>query len=58
MSEKATTADADFSNGLIDVTSLNLADLDRVDDSRLSQALRRLLDTEETGPVAGFQSAI
>ncbi|MER7208629.1 FxSxx-COOH cyclophane-containing RiPP peptide [Streptosporangium sp. NPDC000239] len=54
MSEKAT----DFSNGLIDVTSLNLADLDRVDDSRLSQALRRLLDTEETGPVAGFQSAI
>jgi FXSXX-COOH protein len=58
MSDEAVTATADFSKGLIDLTGVNLADLDRIGDSTFDLALRRIVDDEDTGPVAGFDSSI
>jgi FXSXX-COOH protein len=57
MSENAIADTAEFGNGLIDINGLSLSDLDEVGDS-LALAVRRLLDNKETGPVAGFSSAI
>jgi FXSXX-COOH protein len=48
----------DFGDVLIDVTGLSLRDVDAMDESSLAEALRRVLDEEQTGPVAGFQSKI
>jgi FXSXX-COOH protein len=48
----------DFGEVLIDVSGLSLRDLDGISESSLAQALRHVLDDEETGPVAGFSSRI
>ncbi|WP_344970414.1 FxSxx-COOH cyclophane-containing RiPP peptide [Streptosporangium fragile] len=59
MDEEVTAEDAAFvGGGLVDVTGLSLADLDRVDNFHLKHALRRILDDDNTGPVAGFTSSI
>ncbi|WP_440063713.1 FxSxx-COOH cyclophane-containing RiPP peptide [Streptosporangium sp. OZ121] len=58
MSDEAVIADADFSKGLIDLTEMNLADLDGIGDSVLGLALREIVDEDDTGPVAGFDSFI
>ncbi|MGJ6965726.1 FxSxx-COOH cyclophane-containing RiPP peptide [Streptosporangium sp. G11] len=58
MSDEAVIADADFSKGLIDLTEMNLADLDAIGDSVLGLALREIVEDEDTGPVAGFDSFI
>ncbi len=58
MGEEATPATADFGNGLIDVTGLCLADLDRIGQSSLDFALRRIVDELDAGPVAGFNATI
>jgi FXSXX-COOH protein len=58
MSDEAATAGADFSKGLIDLTEMNLADLDGIGDSVLGLALRKIVENEDTGPVAGFDSFI
>lgn len=58
MGEEIIASETDFSNGLIDVTELSLAELDKIGDSSLDIALRRILDDDDTGPVAGFSSRI
>lgn len=49
---------ADFGQVLIDVTDMSLRDLDEISESRLAEALRRVLADDETGPVAGFTSRV
>ncbi|MEU4232355.1 FxSxx-COOH cyclophane-containing RiPP peptide [Nonomuraea sp. NPDC026600] len=46
--------------GLVDVSGLSLADLDKVDESALAHALRMLLRAGEDamGPIAGFSQSI
>ncbi|GGL38228.1 FxSxx-COOH cyclophane-containing RiPP peptide [Planomonospora parontospora] len=58
MSEEITAATAEYGGGLIDVSGLDLHDLDEMGESNLDRALQRLADDENIGPVAGFQSAI
>ncbi|WP_406313158.1 FxSxx-COOH cyclophane-containing RiPP peptide [Streptosporangium sp. NBC_01639] len=48
----------DFGTDFIDVTDIRLSDLDGVEESGLTLALRRLLSEEDSGPVAGFTSSI
>ena len=48
----------DFSGALIDVSGISLADLNQIGESRITVALRRVLEDEDTGPVAGFTSRI
>ncbi|MEU8203571.1 FxSxx-COOH cyclophane-containing RiPP peptide [Streptosporangium sp. NPDC049046] len=58
MSDETVIADTDYRKGLIDLTGMNLADLDGIDDSALGLALREIVEDEDTGPVAGFDSFI
>lgn len=56
--DRATPGDvADPDEGLIDLTGLDLGDLDATDRSCLTEALRRLVDAQPQGTeaVAGFQ---
>jgi FXSXX-COOH protein len=56
--DRATSADvADPDGGLIDLTGLDLGDLDAADQSCLAEALRRLCDAQSQSAevVAGFQ---
>jgi FXSXX-COOH protein len=46
----------DFGDFLIDVTQLSLDDLATIDETVLSEALRRVLGEDHDEPVAGFQS--
>ncbi|MFF0310930.1 FxSxx-COOH cyclophane-containing RiPP peptide [Streptosporangium sp. NPDC004379] len=52
--------DATRDSGLIDVSGLSLRDLDRLDETALAHALRRLMEIEErdADPVAGHQSSV
>ena len=43
---------------LIDVTGLSLRELDEIPERRLADALRQVLDADDSGPVAGFNSRI
>ncbi|MEU9835113.1 FxSxx-COOH cyclophane-containing RiPP peptide [Streptosporangium sp. NPDC048047] len=56
MSDEDVTRDS----GLIDVSGLSLRDLDRLDETALAHALRRLMEVEErdADPVAGHQSSV
>lgn len=47
-----------FGDVLIDVSGLSLRDLNEVDETVISHALRRVLGEEDEGPVAGFSSRI
>jgi FXSXX-COOH protein len=58
MREEAASPTTGFGNHLLDLNGFDLADLDRPGDSSLDLALRRILDEENIGPVAGFDSAI
>ncbi|WP_433361190.1 FxSxx-COOH cyclophane-containing RiPP peptide [Streptosporangium sp. CA-115845] len=58
MSEEAATANIDSGKGLIDLTDLNLADLDKIGDSILDLVRRRIAADGDAGPVAGFDSSI
>jgi len=58
MSDEAVITDADYHKGRIDLTEMNLADLDGIGDSALGLALREIVKDEDTGPVAGFDSFI
>ncbi|MER6175989.1 FxSxx-COOH cyclophane-containing RiPP peptide [Streptosporangium sp. NPDC001681] len=58
MSEEAATANIDSGKGLIDLTGLNLADLDKIGDSILDLVRRRIAADGDAGPVAGFDSSI
>ncbi|GAA0966069.1 hypothetical protein GCM10009555_007030 [Acrocarpospora macrocephala] len=49
----------EYGAGLVDVTGLSLKDLDGIAPSTpLNHALRRLVEDTDSGPAAGFQSAI
>jgi FXSXX-COOH protein len=49
----------EYGAGLIDVTGLSLSELDGLYGSApLDLALRRLVEEVDSGPVAGFQSAL
>jgi FXSXX-COOH protein len=50
--------DAEYGEGLIDVSGWSLSDLDKLPPSPLALALRRLIEEMDSGPVAGFQSAL
>ncbi|MFC6580629.1 FxSxx-COOH cyclophane-containing RiPP peptide [Planomonospora parontospora] len=58
MSEEVADSTTEYGAGLIDVSGLDLHDLDEMGESSLDHALRLLADDENTGPVAGFQSSI
>jgi FXSXX-COOH protein len=47
-------------NDLIDVTGLSLGDLDSADQSRLTDAVRRILRSDEPGreAISGFSNTI
>jgi FXSXX-COOH protein len=48
----------DFGDDLIDVTGVTLRDLETISNVSLAEALRLIVDDDETGPVAGFTSRI
>jgi len=55
MNEKAVP---EYGGGLVDVTGLSLSDLEGLKGSKLESAMRRFVEEADSGPVAGFQSAV
>jgi FXSXX-COOH protein len=46
----------ELDHALIDVSGMSLRDLDEIGETSLAQVLRRVLDDDEIGSVAGFTS--
>ncbi|MEV5329037.1 FxSxx-COOH cyclophane-containing RiPP peptide [Nonomuraea fastidiosa] len=53
-----TSKETEYGGGLVDVSGLSLTELESLPASRLTTALKRLVDEVDSGPVAGFQSAL
>ncbi|GAA3135329.1 hypothetical protein GCM10010466_27700 [Planomonospora alba] len=58
MGEEAVKGPAGTDAGIIDVNGIPLSELAGLDDSVLDHALRRVLEKDNTGPVAGFSASI